>query len=863
MAERKPKSKATTMKTVLGLLTGMAVTLLCGRAAAQLYWDGNGASPGAGGPTPSGTWDSDPFWSTSANGDVATGAWVDGSSAVFAAGGDATGSYTVTIGGAPWVTGLTFEEGDVTLSGGTLDFPGGGIIQVDATQATINSVISGGSGGLTQLGLGTLVLGGINTFTNTYSLVQGTLRMGASGDILGGAALSISSGATLDLNNNSVGIGSVGVATFSSGSSILLGSGTLTNLGIGPNTRYDGVISGSGNVVKTGSNTWTLGADNTYTGRTIVLGGVLSLAGNPPGDRLGTPPSVYVPDQLILDGGTLNFPSTSPTNIAATRGIYLGPAGGTITMASTKSPVIESPITGPGSLTKPSTGNLTLNAINTFAGDFIIRAGGVRFNSDAAAGTGTVLITPDANVFLRNLSPPGNVSTLTNPIVVNSGTGRVEFVVAQGDTFIVSGQISGDGPMGRGQTQTGNGGTLAFTGDNSGWSGGFWLLRGRVALGHRNALGTGTVVLQPAATGVNGVVLLAWTPLTGANAVNNPMIINVTNAATNALLNLGFGGTNALEWSGPIELSSTNSPLISPILNVTNTGGTILSGPINGGPGVGLTKAGSELLVLSGVSTYSGTTTVDDGTLLVNAPGSLAGPVVVNNGAALGGSGSISGSVTVNAGARISAGSSAGTLTLGNGLDLSAGGTNIWELAANSTANPGSDFDQIVLTGGNLVLGGSAALEIRFIGSATVPSGSDPFWQQNHSWKIIALNGGSNPGNTLFSTITGTNGLTAGTFSLSADASGVYLNYTTAAPPPPLLRPTITAITGAGSGTVTVHYTNTIPGTAYVLQYSTNLATTDWYDTATNTASGTSDSQTDNPLPGTSRRFYRVYYVAP
>ena len=842
------------------VLAGLILSVVS--AVAQLYWDSNGATPGAGGPAPTGTWDADPFWSSAPDGDAATGSWVDGNSAVFAAGTDATGSYTVTVNGTVSLTGLTFEEGHVTVSGGTLDFPGGGTLQVDASDATIQSVISGGTGALTQMGSGTLTLGGLNTFTNSYSLVQGTLRMGASGAILGGAALSISSGATLNLNDFNVGIGSVGVATFSAGSSIVLGSGTLTNLGIGPNSRYDGVISGNGNLVKTGTNTWTLGGANTFTGRTIVLGGVLSLGANPPVDSLGTPPSSYVPDQIILDGGTLNFPANSPTNIVATRGIYLGPNGGTITMSSSKSPAIESSIIGPGSLTKPSTGNLTLAGINTFAGDFIIRAGGVRFNSDVAAGTGTILITPDANVFLRNLSPPGNVSTLTNPIVVNPGSGIVEFVTASGDTFIVSGTISGTGPMGRGQTQTGNGGTLAFTGDNSGWSGGFWWVRGRIALGHRNALGTGTVVLQPAATGVNSVVLVAWTPLVGANAVNNPMIINVTNAATNALLNLAFGGTNAFELSGSIQLSSTNATLFTPIINVTNTGGTILSGPLSGGPGVGLTKTGSELLVLSGVNTYSGTTTINAGTLLVNAPGSLAGPVVVNAGGTLGGSGTIQGSVTVNAGGSLSAGSSAGTLTLGNGLDLSAGGTNIWELAANSTSNPGMDFDQIVLTGGNLVLGGSSVLEIRFTGSATVPSPGDPFWQANHSWKIIALSGGSNPGNTIFSTLQGTNGITAGTFAVAADATGVYLNYTTAAPPAPP-RPVITAITGVGSGTVTVHYTNALPGTSYVLQYSTNLATTNWYAAATNTAAGTTASQTDTPPPGATQRYYRVFFVTP
>jgi fibronectin-binding autotransporter adhesin len=826
--------------------------------SAQLYWDINGASPGAGGATPAGPWDTGTAnWTTDSTGSSATGLWTDGNTAVFAAGSDATGSYTVTVSGTPAPAGLTFEEGDVTLDGGTLDFPGGGTFQVDASQATINSVISGGGlGGLTQLGTGTLVLGGLNTFSNTYALVQGTLRMGASGDILPNAALSISSGATLDLNNFSVGIGSLGVATFSSGSTVNLGSGSLTNLGIGPNSRYDGNITGSGNLVKTGTNTLTLGAPNTFTGRTMVLGGVLSLAVSPPADGLGTPPASYVADQLILDAGTLNFPATSPTNIVATRGVYLGPAGGTITMSSSKSPEFLCNITGPGSLIKPSTGNIGLRGINTFAGDFIIRAGGVRFNSDAAAGTGSIIVTPDANVFLRTLSPPGNMATVTNAITLNPGAGQVELVGGAGDTFILSGPISGTAPMNRGTTQTGNAGLVILSGDNGGWSGGFILQRGAVALGHKNALGTGATLISPRASGTSAAVLLATTPLTGPNAVTTPMNIAITNSS----FHFSIGGANALEFAGPMDLGSA----ITPIITVTNTGGTIFSGNIGAGPGIGLTKDGANTLILSGANTYTGVTTISAGTLLVNAPGSLAGGgVVVNGGATLGGSGTVNGVVTVNAGGSIGAGASAGLLTLAAGLDLSAGGTNVWELAANSTAAPGTDFDQIVLTGGNLALGGSSVLQIRFTGSATAPSSADPFWQADHSWKIISLSGASNPGNTTFPAIDGTNGITAGSFAVSANATGVFLNYTTASTTPTATPARITAITGAGTTSVTVFYTNTIPGTNYVLSYSTNLASTNWFTAGTKPAAGTSDSQTDSPPAGAPRRFYRVYYVTP
>ena len=60
---------------------------------------------------------------------------------------------------------------------------------------------------------------------------------------------------------------------------------------------------------------------------------------------------------------------------------------------------------------------------------------------------------------------------------------------------------------------------------------------------------------------------------------------------------------------------------------------------------------------MSGVNTYSGTTTVSNGTLLVDSPGSLpTNAVTVNSGGTLGGSGTINGPVTVASGGTISAG---------------------------------------------------------------------------------------------------------------------------------------------------------------------------------------------------------------
>ena len=168
--------------------------------------------------------------------------------------------------------------------------------------------------------------------------------------------------------------------------------------------------------------------------------------------------------------------------------------------------------------------------------------------------------------------------------------------------------------------------------------------------------------------------------------------------------------------------------------------------------------------------------TVNWGALKVNG-NSGTGAVTVNSGSTLLGQGTIAGAVTVASGGTIGAGFGAGLLTLSAGLNLGAGGngpTNVWELAAlkdDSTGVAGRDFDQMVVTGGTLALGAQATLDIRFNGSATAPDFSNPFWQSAHTWTIISLSGGSNPGNSNFGRVkNGSYG--AGHFTTSVDGRG-------------------------------------------------------------------------------------------
>ncbi|MGV7218748.1 autotransporter outer membrane beta-barrel domain-containing protein, partial [Bradyrhizobium sp. UFLA05-112] len=127
---------------------------------------------------------------------------------------------------------------------------------------------------------GTLILSGANTYTGPTVVDAGILQAGSTSAFGNNSAVTVASGAVLDLAGFSNAIGSL------AGAGIVTNSGaaaTLTTGGDTTSTVFSGTIQdGAGSIAltKTGIGLLLLSGSNSYTGATIVSGGTLQVDGS-------------------------------------------------------------------------------------------------------------------------------------------------------------------------------------------------------------------------------------------------------------------------------------------------------------------------------------------------------------------------------------------------------------------------------------------------------------------------------------------------------------------------------------------------------------------------------------------------------
>jgi autotransporter-associated beta strand protein len=228
-------------------------------------------------------------------------------------------------------------------------------------------------------------------------------------------------------------------------------------------------------------------------------------------------------------------------------------------------------------------------------------------------------------------------------------------------------------------------------------------------------IGSGAVGSQTLTLNDSGAITVNST-VTNNETINASIVLGTSRSTTStiSLTNNSTTSGQLLTVAGGISPSTAGTGTVTTkTLALGGSGNGAVTGIISGNgsggvPTVALTKSGTGEWTLSGANTYSGTTTVNAGTLLINGNQSAAiGAVTVNNsGTTLGGIGTIGGTVTINSGANIAPGNGGNTTAILSTGALTLAPTSNFLVDINGTT-AGSGYDRLNVTTGGVTIGGS------------------------------------------------------------------------------------------------------------------------------------------------------------
>jgi len=511
-----------------------------------------------------------------------------------------------------------------------------------------------------------------------------------------------------------------------------------------------GKLSGNGGLTNLGPGTLSIVTSNDFTGKTVLLGGTLSITNE---SALGADPATFAADQLILDGGALALGFTAPDGFGSqtNRGLTVGAGGGTLNIPAAITLDLSNRITGAGDLTKAGSAALNLRTANpAFTGSAIISGGSAKLFSPYAIGGsgffGGKLVIKQGVFDLNGLTTyanngqtsertwlhanaitltlgggaPGSTASLidssgTNGFGVFLGAPAIRYD-ATGDpgmaTISAIWKMNGRSISDVTQVEVGDSASTAIELDFTGGMSRPDLLEGKQSTVEKTGPGTMRISCPnyyPGLRITDGTVIVNDLEALGlqhtwANLLNDANLVTVNggtldlNGFSNQIGGLaGSGGSVVNNGSGPSVFNLGN--------NDTNIVNSDYAGAITDGTSsIAVIKRGSGQQILSGFNTYTGGTTISNGALLVN--GSVAGAVVARAGTTVGGGGAIGGVLTVDAGATLAPGGSIGTLTLGSSPVLNGA------VLAEVDRNDGITFlaDQVAVTGNPIAYAGTLVI---------------------------------------------------------------------------------------------------------------------------------------------------------
>ncbi|EAQ0158338.1 fibronectin-binding autotransporter adhesin ShdA [Salmonella enterica] len=588
-------------------------------------------------------------------------------------------------------TAITTDFDSVTLDADTSAMPdyltiNAGVDANDNTNYELSTGLSWYAGAKSaRAAHGTFTVDAGSTFTVTSELDETT----ATSD-WNGSKLTKQGDGTLILSNtgNDYGDTEIDGGILAAKDAAALGSGDVAiaenaTLALSQGT-LDNNVTGEGQIVKSGSDELIVTGANDYSGGTTISGGTLTADH---ADSLGT--------GAVANSGVLQVGEGE----------------------------LENTLSGSGSLVKTGTGELTLSGDNSYSGGTTIIGGTLTADHADSLGTGAV-----ANSGVLQVGEGELENTLSGSgSLVKTGTGELTLSgdnTYSGGTTITGGTLTADHAdslgtgaiansgvlqVGEGElknTLSGSGslvktgtGELTLNGDND-YSGGTTIDDGVLIADNADSLGTGAVAN-------NGVLQV------GEGELKNTL------SGTGSLVKIGTGeltlnGDN--DYSGGTTIS--DGTLIANHADSLGTGAIDNSGVLQVGEGElentlfgsgSLVKTGTGELTLSGDNSYSGATTITDGTLIAANVNALGSGNIDNSGTLmLDANGTFElANITTHTGA---------TTALAAGSTLDAGQLT-QEDGSTLSIDLGAATDDAVITADSVTLGGT--LNVTGIGSVT------------------------------------------------------------------------------------------------------------------------------------------------
>ncbi|MDY0145345.1 MAG: autotransporter-associated beta strand repeat-containing protein, partial [Kiritimatiellia bacterium] len=277
--------------------------------------------------------------------------------------------------------------------------------------------------------------------------------------------------------------------------------------------------------------------------------------------------------------------------------------------------------------------------------------------------------------------------------------------------------------------------------------------------------GTGTATLSRATAHTSATLISNGTlRLTLVNALPTSNFVHVASGAT--FDHVGYNQTiGSLEGAGTVQLGATRLTTGGNGSNTTWSGTLVGTG--------GLDKRGSSVMVMSGANSYSGSTTIDNGTLIVSGSAAYSAHLVRSAGTLMGDGpiGTLSIAAVVDAG---NASNTAAILQTG-AITLQASGSLVVDMAKVS-GTAGTDWDLVNSYGGITSLA-NGTFVIRPRGN---PTGFDA--SQNYTWTImsgVSPVSGFNVNRFVVDASEFEPSLDGGLFSVSRDGNNLNLTFTT------------------------------------------------------------------------------------